>query len=60
MKVTVTIPDGAGKLLKAWSEYHLAGDTVEENASYLLMRAIGDMVGTPGFHHLLDAIRTRK
>ena len=60
MKVTVTLPAGTGKLLKAYSEYKLAGETVEENASYLLMRALGELVATPGFHHLLDAIRVRK
>lgn len=60
MRLTVTLPAGCGKLLTAYAAYKITGDTVEETASFLLMRAIGDIVGTPGFHHLLNEVKSQK
>lgn len=57
MKITITLPRGSAEILKVYAAYKITGETVEETASFLLMRQLGDIVGTPGFHHLLESVK---
>lgn len=59
MKITVTLPKGSGIMLEEFSKLKICGDTLEENGSWLLMRALSDLAGTVGFRHLTEALKKR-
>ena len=57
MKITLTLSDGSASILKAYAAYKILGDTVEEVASFLLMSELRNIVASPGFLHLLNAVK---
>lgn len=55
MKITVTLPKGAGALLERFAKTMIVGETIEEAANYLLIRALDDLTRS-GFRTLTDML----
>lgn len=55
MQVVAHLPDGAHGILERFVATGIVGHSIEGAASYLLIRALDDLVRTPGFRFLLNA-----
>lgn len=55
MKAVAHLPVGAYEILKGFAATGIVGDKIEDAATYLLIRALDDLVRTPGFRYLLPS-----
>lgn len=55
MKVVAHLPIGAYEILKGFAATGTVGEKIEDAATFLLIRALDDLVRTPGFRYLLPS-----